>query len=586
VYQGVYESQTVGGGGGVDSQVAYSSISVLYDSISVWGYCYRRVGGNVVLKEDSGGVTCYRCFHLSLRSANVLQIHTKGLNKCYTTEEGALATCVTQAETTTTLGGPTQDVITEIMMYRTKGFLGEPAVSPTYCPFNGAYTFTYSINDGTENSLECSQPVSEISDCPYGFGLNLQFKQCSFGDLEMSFHCLGDWEGGRAGERYVALMDTGAAAQERPRYRCAIYAEDPVTKKVSMALSSDSTCVSHLHSADRGYETLVLLPKPAPAWPPTAAAAACQFPAWLQGRWEHLDFAGDLVTYKDHRNFKTYYGKCVPHSGGGGGGQSAERFLVYTRTQCGDEEYKCLWIKERGLNTLEVQVGLYDSANPDEALCGDANFQERTWTTQGRMDITEKAPYMFTGEYTGVIPDTDGLCAKLYSDCNNPEIMFYTIFNCFNRSEVYEEREYECLGQWEEDGLIYTYTERRDMEGHECFVGAVTKKGEIYLQEAGNNCERGQQPLKEGMRMSRVAECYYHKQQYSPRLSWQLPVSSSSTPPVSVPPESDAAANNNRRQQPQAGRSGGARVDPQLLLLPAVMLLTVLLPIPKMMLLA
>ena len=171
----------------------------------------------------------------------------------------------------------------------------------------------------------------------------------------------------------------------------------------------------------------------------------------------------------------------------------------------------------------------------NDALCGDSNFQERTWTTQGRMEIKEKAPYMFTGEYTGVIPDTDGLCAKLYSDCNNPEIMFYTIFNCFNRTEVYEEREYECLGQWEEDGVIYTYTERRDMEGHECFVGAITKKGEIYLQEAGNNCERGQQPLQEGMRMSRVAECYYHKQ-FSPRLSWQQLPSTTTRVELSVAP--------------------------------------------------
>ncbi len=58
--------------------------------------------------------------------------------------------------------------------------------------------------------------------------------------------------------------------------------------------------------------------------------------------------------------------------------------------------------------------------------------------TQGRAEVTEPTPYPIIGEYTGVIPDTDGLCAKLYSDCNNPEIMFYTIFNCFNRSEVYE----------------------------------------------------------------------------------------------------------------------------------------------------
>jgi len=61
--------------------------------------------------------------------------------------------------------------------------MGEPAVSPTYCPINGAYTFTYSVNDGTENSLECSGKSSEISDCPYGFGFNLKFRECSFGNM-------------------------------------------------------------------------------------------------------------------------------------------------------------------------------------------------------------------------------------------------------------------------------------------------------------------------------------------------------------------------------------------------------------------
>ena len=187
---------------------------------------------------------------------------------------------------------------------------------------------------------------------------------------------------------------------------------------------------------------------------------------------------------------------------------------------------------------MEVQVGLYTPDSPDRALCGDENFQERTWTTQGRLVIEEKAPYMFTGEYTGVIPDTEGLCAKLYSDCNNPEIMFYTIFNCFNRTEVFEEREYQCLGQWEEDGVIYTYTERRDMQGHECFVGVTTQQGEIFLQEAGNNCERGQEPLRYGMRMSRVAECYYHRQ-YNPRLNWKLPAA---TPRKETPAKTAGAS--------------------------------------------
>lgn len=499
-------------------EISYSTISVLYDSIPVWGYCHRRIGNNVILMDDTGGITCYRCFHLALRSSNVLQIHTRGLDKCYTSEEAAQSTCVTQLDIYD------QDA-SEVMLYRTKGFLGEPAVSPTYCPFNGAYTFTYSVNDGTETDLECDTPISTISDCPYGFGFNLQFKECSFKNKDMSFHCLGDWDG-RDGERYVALMDTQAtltSIQDKPRYRCAIYKKDPTTGKISMALSSDSTCVSHLHSADKGYETLVLHPKEEPSWP-EHLTSSCIFPDWLQGEWEHIDFQGDTVVYKDHRTFKTYTGKCVPHSSG-----NSERFLMYTRTQCGEEEYKCLWVKERGVNTMEVQVSLYTSETHNDSLCGHENFQERTWTTQGRIEIEEKAPYMFTGEYTGVIPDTEGLCAKLYSDCNNPEIMFYTIFNCFNRTEVFEEREYQCLGQWEEDGVIYTYTERRDMEGHECFVGVTTKKGEIFLQEAGNNCERGQEPLRYGMRMSRVAECYYHKQ-YNPKLNWKLPSSTHKTP--------------------------------------------------------
>ena len=67
--------------------------------------------------------------------------------------------------------------------------------------------------------------------------------------------------------------------------------------------------------------------------------------------------------------------------------------------------------------------------------------------TQGRAEVSDPTPYPIIGEYTGVIPDTDGLCAKLYSDCNNPEIMFYTIFNCFNRSEVFE-------GEFEKKNLL------------------------------------------------------------------------------------------------------------------------------------
>lgn len=63
------------------------------------------------------------------------------------------------------------------------------------------------------------------------------------------------------------------------------------------------------------------------------------------------------------------------------------------------------------------------------------------------------------------------------------------------------EREYRCLGQWEENGVIFSYTQRRDVLGHECFVGVVTSDGSIYIKEAAVNCQRGQDPLRNGMQL-------------------------------------------------------------------------------------
>lgn len=42
------------------------------------------------------------------------------------------------------------------------------------------------------------------------------------------------------------------------------------------------------------------------------------------------------------------------------------------------------------------------------------------------------------GDYIGVLPGDNGLCAKVASDCNNPDIMFYTVSSCDNRSHIYE----------------------------------------------------------------------------------------------------------------------------------------------------
>ena len=67
--------------------ISYSKLTVQFDSIPIWGVCHRRIGNNVILVDeipdggDSAGTRCFKCFNLVLRSSNVLQIHTSGLDK-------------------------------------------------------------------------------------------------------------------------------------------------------------------------------------------------------------------------------------------------------------------------------------------------------------------------------------------------------------------------------------------------------------------------------------------------------------------------------------------------------------------------
>ena len=80
----------------------------------------------------------------------------------------------------------------------------------------------------------------------------------------------------------------------------------------------------------------------------------------MQGKWEHVHVDGGTMLLKDTRNFKTYTAKCVGQRSPVPG-MEEERFLVYARTQCGDEHYKCVWLKDRGENALEMQIGEFSS---------------------------------------------------------------------------------------------------------------------------------------------------------------------------------------------------------------------------------
>lgn len=118
-------------------------------------------------------------------------------------------------------------------------------------------------------------------------------------------------------------------------------------------------------------------------------------------------------------------------------------------------------------------------------------------------------PCPTTGEYSGVIPDALGLCSRLASDCKSSETMYYDVSACEESEDIYEERIYQCLGEWEENDLHYIYTKRKDIGSFECFVGAKvgdSNSEKIYLKEGGENCDRQVNPFKYGMEMNKICK--------------------------------------------------------------------------------
>jgi hypothetical protein len=128
-FQGEFVTQSSQRG---ETSLQYSPVTILPESIPVWGICHRRMGNKVLLTDRylgslgphflrnlkgisiyrTGGINCIRCFQLTLRSLNIVQIHTEGVDKCHNNEITALASCPTDESI---VSGQSR----EIMLYST-----------------------------------------------------------------------------------------------------------------------------------------------------------------------------------------------------------------------------------------------------------------------------------------------------------------------------------------------------------------------------------------------------------------------------------------------------------------------------------
>lgn len=101
-----------------------------------------------------------------------------------------------------------------------------------------------------------------------------------------------------------------------------------------------------------------------------------EFPNWLQGSWQFLNFTKGQLVYRDQNSFKSFRMTLVNQLGN-------EKFIVLSRSQCGEESFKCLWIKKMHDNVLEIQTS---SESPlkltSDHLCNAEYFESGRWLTQ------------------------------------------------------------------------------------------------------------------------------------------------------------------------------------------------------------
>ena len=212
-YQGEYITQSTVS----DNEVQYNHINISEAHIPIWGLCHKRVGSNIILMDETEETICYRCFHLRLMSKNILRVLTSDvdyISKCYTNEEKALGSCLTEEQLLD------ESKNTEIILYKTKEWDWAP-INQEYCPIHGRYKFTYNFDNGTEDMIECSSQDSELDSCPSGSSLNLRFKNCAFADQGITFECLGHWKGLK-NQNYLAVMNINGDQRLGPAYRCAV----------------------------------------------------------------------------------------------------------------------------------------------------------------------------------------------------------------------------------------------------------------------------------------------------------------------------------------------------------------------------
>ncbi|KAL7052289.1 hypothetical protein ACKWTF_004836 [Chironomus riparius] len=335
--------------------------------------------------------------------------------------------------------------------------------------------------------------------------MNIHFRDCNTDLQPITFDCLGNWK--MQNQNFLAVIESSSNETEQ-KYKCGTYEYDNHDQtQLTLRINNDCSTLPKRNSVTNQQvfkikKSLNFLESN------SFNELEIAFPDNLQGDWQYMTISKNLLTYRDESSLKTFYMSLVTIL-------ESDKYIVRSRSQCGEENYKCIIITQLHDNVIETQISsktLSSFTNYD--VCNNKYFNMKEWVTQAKIgeNVTkEKCPIY--GKYFGKLPDDMKLCSVISSDCKNPDIMFYQIGPC-DSHDIYETRVYRCLGHWidKKSTNVYTLTQRVDVVNtYECFVGLMTNSDDgknIFIREAGEegNCYKSLDPFSFGMEMNRTGE--------------------------------------------------------------------------------
>lgn len=100
------------------------------------------------------------------------------------------------------------------------------------------------------------------------------------------------------------------------------------------------------------------------------------FPTQIQGEWQYMTIRKNNIVYRDPNSFKTYSMTLVEKI-------NEDKFIVFSKSQCGEENYKCIAITQLSENIVESQIGSeFSKLLTNYEICSSNNFDHKEWITQ------------------------------------------------------------------------------------------------------------------------------------------------------------------------------------------------------------